>query len=128
MTAAMRRLAVHALVASLAACSGRPEPSPIRSKDGGVNAVTADPATMRVDDGDSLRAPNPQQPSRGSRPIDITLRSTPPNAEVSVDGLPLGNTPAYWGNGVADGRDHEFVFVLPRHAVARYRFVPITSG
>ncbi|HET9993210.1 MAG TPA: hypothetical protein VFQ65_31960, partial [Kofleriaceae bacterium] len=68
------------------------------------------------------------QPSnRPSHPIDVILRSTPTGAEAAVDGIPLGPTPAYW-NGTADGHEHEFTFVLPGHAVARYRFVPITSG
>jgi len=64
---------------------------------------------------------------RPSHPIDVILRSTPNGAEAAVDGIPLGPTPAYW-NGTADGHEHEFTFVLPGHAVARYRFVPITSG
>ncbi len=60
-------------------------------------------------------------------PIDITLRSSPPGATASVDGVVVGATPAYW-SGTADGHEHEFTFVAPGHAVARYRFVPITSG
>jgi hypothetical protein len=67
------------------------------------------------------------QPARPARPIDITLRSTPSGARVAVDGAPIGNTPAYW-MGTADGHEHEFVFELRGHAIARYRFVPITSG
>ncbi|CAN5716457.1 hypothetical protein BH11MYX1_BH11MYX1_22900 [soil metagenome] len=73
---------------------------------------------------DDLRRPPPNRPGR---PIDVILRSSPPAAEASVDGVAVGPTPAYW-SGMADGREHEFVFVLPGHAVARYRFVPITSG
>lgn len=73
---------------------------------------------------DDLRRPLSNRPGR---PIDVILRSSPPGAEASVDGVGLGPTPAYW-NGMADGREHEFVFVLASHAVARYRFVPITSG
>lgn len=64
---------------------------------------------------------------REARPIDVVLRSTPGGAQAAVDGLVIGPTPAYW-NGNADGREHEFTFVLPGHAIARYRFVPITSG
>ena len=48
-------------------------------------------------------------------------------ARVAVDGTSVGVTPAFW-SGYADGRQHEFVFTLPRHAIARYRFVPVSSG
>jgi hypothetical protein len=65
--------------------------------------------------------------ARASRPIDIVLRSSPPGATAAVDGVPIGSTPTYW-SGEANGREHEFTFVLPGYAFARYRFVPITSG
>ena len=68
-------------------------------------------------------APNP----RAAHPISITLRSSPPGATAAVDGTVVGTTPAYWG-GDADGREHEFTFDLRGFALARYRFVPITSG
>jgi hypothetical protein len=71
--------------------------------------------------------PRPPATNRPGRPIDVILRSTPQLAQAAVDGVPLGPTPAYW-SGMADGHEHEFTFVLPGHAVARYRFVPITSG
>jgi hypothetical protein len=70
----------------------------------------------------------PARPAAGrSRPIDIVLRSSPPGATAAVDGVPIGPTPTYW-SGDANGREHEFTFVLPGYAFARYRFVPITSG
>lgn len=62
-----------------------------------------------------------------ARPIEVTLRSTPPGATAAVDGTIVGTTPAYWG-GDADGREHEFTFDLKGFALARYRFVPVTSG
>jgi hypothetical protein len=71
-------------------------------------------------------APQPL-PGRERRAIDVTLRSTPPGAVASVDGTPIGNTPAFW-SGYADGREHQFVFTLPGHSIARYRFVPVSSG
>ena len=61
------------------------------------------------------------------RPIDVTLRSSPPGAQVAVDGTVIGNTPSFW-SGNADGREHEFVFTMRGYAIARYRFVPVTSG
>jgi len=116
------------VVAVAAGCSGRssaPPPKPVPA-DAPVarplNPAPTDPVLgVRTDD----RRVAP--PARQGHPIDVILRSTPQNAEAAVDGVPLGPTPAYW-NGVADGREHEFTFVLPGHAVARYRFVPITSG
>ncbi|HLU66783.1 MAG TPA: hypothetical protein VKZ63_10930 [Kofleriaceae bacterium] len=65
--------------------------------------------------------------ARRGRPIEIVLRSTPPGAVAAVDGVAVGPTPALW-EGTADGRAREFTFVLPGHAIARYRFVPTQSG
>jgi hypothetical protein len=78
------------------------------------------------------RAEEPPRPAgraqaRQARPIEIVLRSSPGGATAAVDGVPLGPTPAYWG-GEANGREHEFTFVMQGYASARYRFVPITSG
>jgi hypothetical protein len=87
-----------------------------------LGPIPVEPAPLRADD-----VHRPPQSNRPSHPIDVILRSTPNNAQAAVDGVPLGPTPAYW-NGMADGHEHEFTFVLPGHAVARYRFVPITSG
>jgi len=129
-------------LATLVACSGKKEDKPaqpahevprvgelVRS-DGGITAVVTDldPIERHLDeDGADRPAAQPRQPARVGRPIDITLRSSPPGAQVAVDGTVIGNTPAYW-SGVADGREHEFVFTMRAHAIARYRFVPIASG
>src|SRR5687767_2852408 len=133
----MRLPAVLALL--LVACSGEKKrdesnPEPIVGQlvvgDAGVTAVITgiDPSGMHMDEGVAARpVPAPQQPPRQGRPIDVTLRSTPPGAQVAVDGTVLGNTPAFW-NGEADGREHEFVFTMRGHAIARYRFVPVSSG
>jgi hypothetical protein len=93
-----------------------------------VSGTGVDPSTMHLDDLGTQR-PTPSQPAAGRerRPIDVTLRSSPPGARVAVDGTTVGVTPAFW-NGYADGHEHEFVFTLPRHAIARYRFVPVSSG
>jgi hypothetical protein len=116
------------VIAAIAGCSGKsraPAPAVVPMDAPAarpLGPVTADvPAPLR----DDPRRPQPN--NRPSHPIDVILRSTPNGAEAAVDGLPLGPTPAYW-NGTADGHEHEFTFVLPGHAVARYRFVPITSG
>jgi hypothetical protein len=100
--------------------------------DAGVPGVTTihgyDPASgMHLDEGGGERRPASSPVGHGSHPIDITLRSTPPGAEVAVDGEVIGMTPTYWP-GQADGREHEFTFALARHAIARFRFVPVTSG
>ncbi len=116
------------VVAVITGCSGGssaplprqvPKDAPVARP---LGPVPVESSVPRVED---LR--RPPASNRPARPIDVILRSTPNGAEVAVDGVPLGPTPAYW-NGMADGHEHEFTFVLPRHAVARYRFVPITSG
>jgi hypothetical protein len=120
---------------ALLACRGNSakpkpaDPAPALRLDAGLHAPTGvDPSALHLDDDVGGRPVTPPStPNRPGRPIDVTLRSSPPGARVSVDGQPLGNTPNYW-NGLADGHEHEFLFTLPRHAIARYRFVPISSG
>ena len=120
----------------IAACSAKPAPLatpavPIDAPIDGITTIAAyDPSSgMHLDD-DGPRTPvRPRVDvvKRPGRPIEVTLRSTPSGANVMVDGQPLGLTPAFW-QGEANGRDHEFMFTMPRHASARYRFVPVTSG
>jgi hypothetical protein len=64
---------------------------------------------------------------RSRRNLEILLRSTPPGAIAVVDGRRIGTTPTYW-EGEFTGRSREFVFLLPGHALARYKFVPTSSG
>jgi hypothetical protein len=84
-------------------------------------------ATGHLDDDDGARHISTAGANRPSKPIDVMLRSTPTGAQAAVDGIVIGPTPAYW-SGNADGKEHEFTFVLSGHAIARYRFVPISSG
>ncbi|MGE0547656.1 MAG: PEGA domain-containing protein [Kofleriaceae bacterium] len=121
------------------ACTTKSEPpppqapppvAPVRAADAGVPGITTidryDPSSgMHVDE-DVASDRRAKATTRPGRPIDITLRSSPPGARVAVDGVPLGNTPQLWSGET--GRDHEFTFVMQGYAVARYRFVPITSG
>jgi hypothetical protein len=136
----MRFLFVVGL-ATLAGCSGKkdkepdpkdttPEVGELVRSDGGITAVITDidPMERHVDEPGTERPIAPQPPAnRPGRPIDVTLRSTPPGAQVAVDGSVIGTTPSFW-SGMADGREHEFVFTMRGHAIARYRFVPIASG
>ena len=92
-----------------------------------VQSRPVQPVTGHLDDDEGVRHTTPTTPGRNGKPIDVVLRSTPAGASAAVDGIVIGTTPAYW-NGNADGREHEFTFVLAGHAIARYRFVPITSG
>ncbi|MEP6862873.1 MAG: hypothetical protein ABJE66_19760 [Deltaproteobacteria bacterium] len=116
------------VLAAIAGCSGKsraPAPAAVPMDAPAARAlgpVTSDQPTPVRDD-----PRRPQPSNHPAHPIDVILRSSPNGAEAAVDGLPLGPTPAYW-SGMADGHEHEFTFVLPGHAVARYRFVPITSG
>jgi hypothetical protein len=82
---------------------------------------------MHLDD-DVAHHPMPPIEGRSiGRPIEITLRSSPVPADAAVDGVPVGATPTFW-SGQADGRPHEFTFEAHGYALARYRFVPVTSG
>jgi hypothetical protein len=130
-----------AVVATLAACSDKQDDPPppaqppavgqlVRGDAGVTSAVVdVDVGNRQLDEYVGGAAPEQpaRRPARQGRPIDITLRSTPPGAQVAVDGAVIGTTPAYW-SGMADGREHEFVFTMRRHAIARYRFVPVSSG
>jgi len=139
----VKRALLFPLVLMGGACSddarsAKKEPAPTQPvifvpTDAGVTTVPVprgvDPSAVHLDDvGTPTRPATPQPPiARERRAIDVTLRSSPPGASVSVDGTPIGSTPAFW-SGYADGREHQFVFTLPRHAIARYRFVPVSSG
>jgi hypothetical protein len=134
------RLPVVLALTALVGCSSKqqepdksPEKTPVGTLvhgDAGVTAVVTnvDPRSLHVDE-DVVPGPvqAQPQPARPGRAIDVTLRSTPPGAQVAVDGTVIGNTPSYW-NGMADGREHEFVFTMRGYAIARYRFVPVASG
>lgn len=119
------RLVVLAL---LAACSDKTAPT---ARTDHAQQGSAAPVDLAVPERPPPRpddVPHYQPPSgRAAHPIQITLRSSPPGAAAAVDGTPVGPTPAYWA-GDADGREHEFTFDLRGYALARYRFVPITSG
>ncbi len=124
------------VLVALASCSSKgeapkQEPPPPAPPDAPVDSITEIGANDpdRFTDPDPARRPGTGKPGRHrpSRPIDIILKSSPPGASAAVDGVVVGRTPAYW-YGEADGNEHEFTFVLPGHAVGRYRFVPIQSG
>ena len=125
------------LVIALAACSSKtdeptPPPLPPAIADAGIDGITAivgfDPASgMHLDDDGPNKTPTAKRPRGPATPIGIMLKSEPSGATVLVDGENLGQTPKYW-SGTADGSEHEFAFTKPDYALARYRFVPITSG
>lgn len=80
-----------------------------------------------IEDDSPPGKPDVRSPQRENRPIQITLRSSPPGAMAAIDGKLIGRTPAFW-EGEFTGKPHEFTFVLPGYAMARYRFVPVTDG
>lgn len=124
-----------ALVVAVAACSSTPPapappPPPADAAIDGITEIGSyDPTSgMHLDDdavGSAVARPPMQR--RAGRPIEVTLRSQPPQADVFVDGVPLGTTPAFW-MGEANGKEHTFTFRLRGHATAVYRFVPVQSG
>jgi hypothetical protein len=124
----------------LAACSSGKSDVPVKPivaikhapTSPGVTTIAGfDPASGLHLDEDGHRTDTPQpttvSPAHAGKPVDITLRSSPSGAEVAVDGKVVGNTPTF-SSVMADGGAHEFTFMLPHHTVARYRFVPVTSG
>ena len=104
--------------------------APAAAPDAGATAPPAyDPSgayQLDPDVGPPAR-PSGRAASRDRRAIQLLLRSTPNGALAAVDGQQLGPTPVLW-DGEADGAPHEFTFRLPGHALARYRFIPITGG
>jgi hypothetical protein len=72
--------------------------------------------------------PRAQRPQKRSAPaVEITLRSSPPGAKASIDGIQVGITPTFY-ELKRDGRAHEFTFAKEGYAVARYRFVATRNG
>jgi hypothetical protein len=95
----------------------------------GVTTLPAfDPATgYHLDDGPTARPAGGRLPPRERKVAQILLRSSPSGALAAVDGVRVGPTPVLW-EGLLDGQAREFTFVMAGHALARYRFVPVTSG
>jgi hypothetical protein len=123
----------------LAACSPKsddqstPPPLPNVPADATIDGITTicvfDPSSgMHLDDDNpNGRTPPKKKSTQPAVPIGIMLKSEPSGATVLVDGENIGPTPKYW-SGMADGNEHEFAFTKQNYALARYRFVPITSG
>jgi len=133
----MARLSFAAALC-LCACGGERKEPPVRDApaatavpapvpDSPLGAPPAPTGPVHYDDDAPARPPRGAGTARAGRPIEILLRSSPVVARVSVDGRPLGNTPQLW-QGEADGRPHEFTFQADGYALARYRFLPVTSG
>lgn len=108
--------------AGVAAAKSAPAPKPAKADEGDVGFLDPPPGQTKWH-----AAPEPVRRNRPEKIVHLTLRSTPANAQVLVDNERVGHTPTYW-EGPADGKPHDFVFILPGYAVARYRFVPIQDG
>ncbi len=115
-----------ALVLLIAACSSE-KAAPQQKAEAPKPPPPPSPAGHTIEHEEPVHVAPAGTAGRAARPIQVTLRSTPPGATAAVDGTVVGTTPAYWG-GDADGREHEFTFDLKGFALARYRFVPVTSG
>ncbi|MEZ4362905.1 MAG: hypothetical protein R3B48_22125 [Kofleriaceae bacterium] len=128
------------LAVSMLACGGGEAPlPPLEALDAGAGPIpepgvstlpTFDPASAAHLDREDRPATPPSTArlrNRTARTLGIMLRSTPKGAIAAVDGVPVGPTPTYW-EGEFTGQEREFTFALVGHAVARYRFTPVTSG
>ncbi len=121
------------------ACSSKTTPSPAPpvpevapvTPDAAVPGITAigsvDPNDVHLDDDATVPVPQVRTPRRVARRLEVLLRSSPPGAFATVDGVPVGPTPILW-EGDFTGREREFTFTLVGHRVARYRFVPLSNG
>jgi hypothetical protein len=103
-------------------------PPPVDLVDGGVTALpTFDPSSgFHLDDAPVVRSGG-RIAARDRKAGQLLLRSTPAGAVAAVDGILIGRTPVLW-EGLLDGQAHEFTFAMAGHALARYKFVPVTSG
>ena len=115
-----------AILFSIAGCSGSNDapkavPATTPPADAGLRSAPTQPPS----DPGTPAAARPAS-KRPGRPIEIILRSNPPSAEVAVDGTPYGVTPQVWSGET--GAEHEFTFRLGGYSMARYRFIPITTG
>lgn len=122
-----------AIALTIAACSSNkepPAPAPPPPADAavidGITTIGTPDPNAHVDDDPTQPPVIRPKDKRPGRQIEILLRSSPPNAKVYVDGLEVGYTPTYWVGET--GAEHEFTFSLPKHALARYKFFPITTG
>ncbi len=102
-----------------------PVPPPVV---GGVTQLpTFDPASgFHLDEAPAAPS-GARAAARDRKPGQLLLRSSPAGAVAAVDGVIIGRTPVLW-EGALDGQAHEFTFAMAGHALARYRFVPVTSG
>lgn len=118
-----------AILFSIAACSGSndaPKAEPITPPPADAGARTAPTQPLSDPSAPGMPAAARPTPKRPGRPIEIILRSNPPGAQVAVDGTPYGVTPQVWSGET--GGEHEFTFTMGGYSMARYRFIPITTG
>lgn len=111
------------LVAAAVACGRKETPAPIPSVDPAVSLAPAlsapESAAAPVAPAGVYAPPRPR--------LHLTLRSTPAGAAAAVDGRPVGTTPVFLETE-ADGRPHEFAFILPGYAPWRAKFPTIRDG
>lgn len=113
------------VVVALAACGGKKKQASAAGKDPPAPAAT--PASANAGTPAADPAPPAPVPAAAVKKHRLTLRSSPPGADVSVDGIRVGTTPVVH-EVVADGGEHDFSFVLAGHGAQRYRMAPTRDG
>lgn len=98
----------------------RPRDAAPRPKSSGFHL---DPVSV----GDSGVPIRRRRRGKRTRPIKLTLRSTPSGARVLIDNKAIGVTPTFYELQTS-GTPHRFTFLLEGYAMETYRFVPITDG
>jgi hypothetical protein len=115
---------------ALAGCSKRDEPAPAATPPA-AHAAPAAPTAPAATPAPTAPAAAPTAPAAPAAPaaakVHLQLRSTPPGADVAVDGRPAGRTPTMTDVPV-DEREHEVTFVLAGYALERYRTRAVQNG
>jgi hypothetical protein len=109
---------------ALAGCSKHDEPSPAAAP---PTASAPAPAPAPTPPSASDASPPAAAAPAPAPKIHLSLRSTPPGADVAVDGRPVGRTPTMTDVPV-DEREHEVTFVLAGYALERYRTRAVQNG
>jgi hypothetical protein len=107
-------------------CSARPGAKPTAAA-GDAAVVAPVPAVAAPAPAAAAAAPATAPVADAKPRLHLQLRSTPPGADVAVDGRPAGRTPTM-AEVDDDGREHEFTFVLAGYALERYRTRVVQAG
>jgi hypothetical protein len=111
------------LALAVSACGRRPPDGSAAPPDAAAAIGTVVPAVVPM----PVITPSGPPGSTARPRLQLTLRSTPPGAAVTIDGRLAGNTPSRW-EMEDDARPHDFAFIMRGYAPWRLRFSPSRDG